>query len=54
MEKERCDDRGAPIRDEDVFRHEEKKYCAKCVAEHIREKHLDSAEAKKLVTFKNV
>jgi len=52
MAKERCDDCGAQIRDEDVFRHEAKKYCAKCVAEHIKGKHLDSAEAKKLTTFR--
>jgi len=52
MAKERCEDCGALIRNEDIFRHEDKNYCAKCAAEHIKEEHLGSAEAKKLTTFR--
>jgi uncharacterized Zn finger protein (UPF0148 family) len=52
MAKENCDDCGMPIMDEDVFRHQGKKYCPKCVAEHIKEEHLGSPEAKKLTTFR--
>mgnify|MGYP001026925752 CR=1 FL=1 len=50
MAKERCDDCGVEIRDEEVFRHEQKKFCAKCTAEHLRDKHYD--EVARLVTFK--
>jgi len=54
MDKEHCDDCGASIRNEETFRHEEKKYCPKCAAEHIKDKHMSSAEAKKLWTYKSV
>lgn len=54
MKKKQCDDCGAEIRDEEIFRHEEKSYCAVCVAEHIKESHLNSAEAKRLFTLKSV
>jgi predicted nucleic acid-binding Zn ribbon protein len=52
-EKNYCEDCGAPIRDEEVFRHEDSKYCPVCAAEHIRDEHLNSAEAKRLFTYKS-
>jgi hypothetical protein len=52
-EKNCCEDCGAEITNEEVFRHEDRKYCPVCMAEHIRDEHVNSAEAKRLFTFKS-
>jgi formylmethanofuran dehydrogenase subunit E len=52
-EKNYCEDCGAEMTDEEAFRHEDKTYCPVCIAEHIRDEHANSAEAKRLFTFKS-
>jgi hypothetical protein len=48
-----CDYCGAPLRDEDVFSHGGNKFCAKCIAEHIKNEHFD-AEVRRAWTFKSM
>jgi len=40
-----CDTCGVILNDEDVMQHSGSKYCPKCIAEHIREKHYTSEVA---------
>jgi hypothetical protein len=44
---------GAPLRDEDVFQHGGNKFCAKCIAEHIKEEHFNDPAVRRAWTFKS-